>query len=230
MQVHGEHKAPRNGNVERRLGDPASHLSTLTSRPLPHPNLQTMNISRQHGKIVYNFVTKSFDLIVLSKNGISVNHTLFTPQSLPKPLHSRDLLQVGDKSFHFLLPRVRRANPPPAQHTAGTHSNAQPSHPQAQLSSGAGLQSGLHLRDGAEQQQGEQKRARVDTHEQQGDGQQTEAGTERGGEGDASQRQAGEQQQQQDTYQRSSGSDLAPQSAGAAVSSEAHPPPQQLQQ
>ncbi|MEW5306849.1 MAG: hypothetical protein WDW36_009287 [Sanguina aurantia] len=109
---------------------------------------ETMNISRQHGKIVYNFVTKCFDLVVLSKNGISVNHTLFTPQSLPQPLHSRDLLQVGDKSFHFLLPRVRRASPHPAQHTAGTNSSAQPSHPQAQHSSGG------HLRDAAGEQPG----------------------------------------------------------------------------
>lgn len=66
---------------------------------------ENMNISRQHATIRYNFDLKVFELHVLGKNGVTVNNELYTPASQPLALHSQDFLQVGDKSFYFLLPR-----------------------------------------------------------------------------------------------------------------------------
>ena len=65
-----------------------------------------MNISRQHAIIRYNFDTKAWELIVQGKNGVTVNGNLFTPQSQPATLHSQDLMEIGDRSFYFLLPRA----------------------------------------------------------------------------------------------------------------------------
>lgn len=65
-----------------------------------------MNISRQHAKIVFNFDTKNFELIVLGKNGVTVEDVLYTPESPPQPLRSQDLLVIGDKKLHFLLPKT----------------------------------------------------------------------------------------------------------------------------
>jgi len=36
--------------------------------------------------------------------GAIVNGVPVTPESLPHPLSSQDLIQVGDKAFYFLLP------------------------------------------------------------------------------------------------------------------------------
>lgn len=68
-------------------------------------------ISRQHASIRYNFDTKQFELVVLGKNGVSVDHGdgnfhLYTPESPPTALKSRDLLMLGEKKFYFLLPRT----------------------------------------------------------------------------------------------------------------------------
>ncbi|KAK9805125.1 hypothetical protein WJX72_000415 [[Myrmecia] bisecta] len=64
-----------------------------------------MNISRKHAGIVYNFEKGVFELVVLGKNGVTVSGTLYTPSSPPLALRTRDLIQMGDRSFHFLLPR-----------------------------------------------------------------------------------------------------------------------------
>ncbi|GIL48320.1 hypothetical protein Vafri_4599 [Volvox africanus] len=69
-------------------------------------------ISRQHASIRYNFDTKSFELVVLGKNGVTVESSgsgathLYTPDSPPTPLRTRDLLIMGEKRFYFLLPRA----------------------------------------------------------------------------------------------------------------------------
>jgi hypothetical protein len=68
-----------------------------------------MNISRQHAKLVFNFETKNYELIVMGKNGAHVNGALYTPASPPQPIRSQDLLSIADKSFHFLLPRASNA-------------------------------------------------------------------------------------------------------------------------
>ncbi len=68
-------------------------------------------ISRQHAAIRYNFESKCFELIVMGKNGVSVESAatgalvMYTPQSPPQPLRSKDLIIVADKRFYFLLPR-----------------------------------------------------------------------------------------------------------------------------
>jgi hypothetical protein len=64
-----------------------------------------MNISRLHAKINYNFQTARFELTVLGKNGVTVKGTLHTPNSAPVVLQSQDLLQIGESSFWFLLPK-----------------------------------------------------------------------------------------------------------------------------
>uniref|UniRef100_A0A061QN52 Forkhead-associated domain-containing family protein n=1 Tax=Tetraselmis sp. GSL018 TaxID=582737 RepID=A0A061QN52_9CHLO len=63
-----------------------------------------MNISRKHAKIVFNFAKGAFQLEVLGKNGVTVGGVLYTPSSDPLALKSKDLLQIGDTSFFFLLP------------------------------------------------------------------------------------------------------------------------------
>ncbi|PNH10982.1 Fork head transcription factor 1 [Tetrabaena socialis] len=114
----------------------------------------TNTISRQHAAIRYNFDTKCFELVVLGKNGVQVDSGngethLYTPESPPTPLKSRDLLTMGEKRFYFLLPRTpggqsrkrRRTDPSPAPpdaapppaaatgHIGGAP--APPQHPQA---------------------------------------------------------------------------------------------------
>lgn len=66
----------------------------------------SMNISRQHAKIVYNFGNKHYELIVLGKNGVVVGQNLYTPSSPPLPLKSKDVLIVAEKTLCFLLPRL----------------------------------------------------------------------------------------------------------------------------
>eukprot|EP00198_Chlamydomonas_reinhardtii_P008846 XP_001698183.1 predicted protein [Chlamydomonas reinhardtii] len=73
---------------------------------------------RQHASIRYNFDTKQFELVVLGKNGVSVDHGdgnfhLYTPESPPTALKSRDLLMLGEKKFYFLLPRTLGPPLPP---------------------------------------------------------------------------------------------------------------------
>merc|ERR1739848_223541 len=68
----------------------------------------SMSISRKHAKISYNFETKTWELTILGKNGVSVGKILYAPSSPPVALRSTDLLQFGDKlepvSLYFLLP------------------------------------------------------------------------------------------------------------------------------
>ncbi|EFJ46772.1 hypothetical protein VOLCADRAFT_92922 [Volvox carteri f. nagariensis] len=92
-------------------------------------------ISRQHATIRYNFDAKCFELAVLGKNGVTVESTsngtthLYTPESPPTPLRSRDLLIMGEKRFYFLLPRAMggqsrkrpRTEPSPAPGPLGAH-------------------------------------------------------------------------------------------------------------
>ncbi|GMH39980.1 hypothetical protein BSKO_07884 [Bryopsis sp. KO-2023] len=75
-----------------------------------------MNISRKHACIRYNFDKGIFELEVLGKNGVTIRGVLHTPASPPMELRSRDLIQMGDKSFYFLLPKdASRLGPPPKQ-------------------------------------------------------------------------------------------------------------------
>mmetsp|Transcript_12400 Transcript_12400/g.21930 ORF Transcript_12400/g.21930 Transcript_12400/m.21930 type:complete len:190 (-) Transcript_12400:654-1223(-) len=68
-----------------------------------------MNISRAHAKITFNFVNKSFELTVLGKNGATVGSTQLTPSSPPYALKSQETLSIGEKVFHFFLPKVLTA-------------------------------------------------------------------------------------------------------------------------
>ena len=109
---------------------------------------ENMNISRQHAKIVYNFERGAFELIVLGKNGVTVDNergpALYTPDSPALALRSQDLLIIGDKRFHFLLPALpehllkRRRAPAPAAAVAPTppvdeQPSPAPHQPQPQL-------------------------------------------------------------------------------------------------
>ncbi len=92
-----------------------------------------MNISRNHAQIVYNFErgalrahcscvlrlptvvqavfgdTGSWEMVVMGKNGVTVQGTLYAPvDGQPMSgiqLHSQDYIQIGDRGFYFLLPR-----------------------------------------------------------------------------------------------------------------------------
>eukprot|EP00877_Chromochloris_zofingiensis_P010598 jgi/Chrzof1/5792/Cz16g16020.t1 len=64
-----------------------------------------MNISRLHAAIKYNFEHKVWEVHALGKNGVTVNGNLHTPTSPPAILQSQDFVQVGDRSFFFLLPK-----------------------------------------------------------------------------------------------------------------------------
>lgn len=44
---------------------------------------------------------------MLGKNGVTVNGALHTPSPTPVPLLSKDLITMGDTTFHFLLPFKR---------------------------------------------------------------------------------------------------------------------------
>ncbi|GIL74672.1 hypothetical protein Vretimale_2312 [Volvox reticuliferus] len=108
-------------------------------------------ISRQHASIRYSFDTKSFELVVLGKNGVTVESSgsgathLYTPDSPPTPLRTRDLLIMGEKRFYFLLPRAmggqsrkrRRLEPSPVpgQQTHAGTVPAQHQHPAQPLTS-----------------------------------------------------------------------------------------------
>lgn len=63
-----------------------------------------MNISRNHARIFYDFPRRRFALDVIGKNGCQVEGVLHLPGNPPVKLDSQDLLQIGDKSFYFLLP------------------------------------------------------------------------------------------------------------------------------
>lgn len=53
--------------------------------------------------------TGAFELEVLSKNGVTIEGTLHTPDSGPVSLHSQDTIMVSNQSFVFLLPKdIRR--------------------------------------------------------------------------------------------------------------------------
>ena len=94
-----------------------------------------MNISRNHAQIVYNFErgalrahcscvlrlptvvqavfgdTGSWEMVVMGKNGVTVQGTLYAPvDGQPMSgiqLHSQDYIQIGDRGFYFLLPRCQ---------------------------------------------------------------------------------------------------------------------------
>ncbi|THU50529.1 hypothetical protein C4D60_Mb06t21190 [Musa balbisiana] len=81
-----------------------------------------MSISRRHARIFYDFPRRRFVLEVLGKNGCFVEGVLHAPGAPPVELDSRDLLQMGEKRFYFLLPSrsvfaagpVPRCQPPAA--------------------------------------------------------------------------------------------------------------------
>ncbi|KAK9918354.1 hypothetical protein WJX75_003459 [Coccomyxa subellipsoidea] len=68
----------------------------------------SLNISRQHAKILYNFSRGVWELHVLGKNGVTVQGTLHTHTSPPVVLRSQDLIQIADRSLYFLLPRQQQ--------------------------------------------------------------------------------------------------------------------------
>ena len=55
-----------------------------------------------------------WEIQVLGKNGVTVNGALHTPSPSAVPLLSKDLITMGDSSFHFLLPAKRSRCCPPA--------------------------------------------------------------------------------------------------------------------
>lgn len=74
----------------------------------------TMNVSRKHGEIYYDFEKKGFFLRVLGKNGIQVDGTLVSPSDPGGgvvELSSKTWLHVTSREEDrvvFLLPRRRR--------------------------------------------------------------------------------------------------------------------------
>ena len=75
---------------------------------------ETMNVSRKHGEIFYDFEKKGFFLKVLGKNGIQVDGTLVSPsgdEGGVVPLSSKTWLNVTNSDEDrvvFLLPKRRR--------------------------------------------------------------------------------------------------------------------------
>mmetsp|Transcript_18175 Transcript_18175/g.47440 ORF Transcript_18175/g.47440 Transcript_18175/m.47440 type:complete len:230 (-) Transcript_18175:673-1362(-) len=91
----------------------ASKNSTLDVALSP----ENMNVSRLHAKIVFDFRSRFFELVVVGKNGVHLNGVHITPPSDPSqpqsvPLHSQDILVLSDKTFCFLLPKNSPHNPP----------------------------------------------------------------------------------------------------------------------
>lgn len=74
-----------------------------------------MSISRNHAEIKWSFDTQCWELHILGKNGVTVDGTLYTPEHSPVELQSQSMLQIGDRTFYFLLPkdlsRARRKKP-----------------------------------------------------------------------------------------------------------------------
>ena len=67
---------------------------------------ETMSVSRQHARIYYDFSKQGFYLVVMGKNGVSVNGKTVSPGDAPVLLESKSLLEIGNEvSFHFLLPK-----------------------------------------------------------------------------------------------------------------------------
>jgi hypothetical protein len=72
------------------------------------------NLSRRHAEIFCDRVRRRWYIRPLGKNGVLVNGELHSPApdgrpaaglAFAAPLRSRDLLQIGDRTFYFLLPR-----------------------------------------------------------------------------------------------------------------------------
>jgi hypothetical protein len=85
------------------------------SANLDVPLGDSMNISRHHAAIRWNFTAQRWEITVKGKNGVHVNDELITPGPDPDnpigtPLQSRDKLVIGDRVLWFLLPK--RAPPP----------------------------------------------------------------------------------------------------------------------
>jgi len=72
---------------------------------------ENTNVSRNHACIRYNFAQSYFELVVQGKNGVYVEGILHTPGSAPVRLSSQNLIQMGDKSFFFLLPKSSQTAP-----------------------------------------------------------------------------------------------------------------------
>jgi hypothetical protein len=61
-------------------------------------------ISRLHAKITYSNHAKAWEFTCISRNGAFVNGMFVGLGYAPVILHSRSLVQIGDKLFFFLLP------------------------------------------------------------------------------------------------------------------------------
>ncbi|KAK9836684.1 hypothetical protein WJX74_005980 [Apatococcus lobatus] len=68
-----------------------------------------MNLSRQHAQILFDFEKGHWCISVLGKNGVSVNGKHYGPPERC-PLASQDLINMGEQSFWFLLPRQQGAS------------------------------------------------------------------------------------------------------------------------
>ncbi|KAI9475254.1 fork head domain-containing protein, partial [Coemansia mojavensis] len=62
-------------------------------------------VSRRHAKIQYNFLSQSFELQVLGKNGCLVDDQYYA-RGQGVALRHRMVVQIGDTEFTFLLPRA----------------------------------------------------------------------------------------------------------------------------
>jgi len=86
---------------------------SLSLTPPPPPSPSSFSTSSS---------TDEFELEVLGKNGVSVNGTPYVPGDPPARLESKCLLQMGEVSLYFLLPRnpddIFPPPPPPAAATA----------------------------------------------------------------------------------------------------------------
>eukprot|EP01135_Chromosphaera_perkinsii_P006473 Nk52_evm3s514 gene=Nk52_evmTU3s514 len=61
-------------------------------------------ISRKHARIDYNFCNRHFEFSCIGKNGAMVNGKPIEHSGTPVKLFSKDLIQIKDVSFFFLLP------------------------------------------------------------------------------------------------------------------------------
>ncbi|KAJ1812339.1 hypothetical protein LPJ75_003697, partial [Coemansia sp. RSA 2598] len=84
-------------------------------------------VSRRHARILYNFMSQSFELQVLGKNGCLVDDEYYA-RGQSVMLRHKMVIQIGDTEFAFLLPKAAMPadapQPPPLQQQQQQHPHA----------------------------------------------------------------------------------------------------------
>ncbi|KAJ2901005.1 hypothetical protein GGI21_004731, partial [Coemansia aciculifera] len=81
------------------------HQSANDPEPVDIDLGDSKAVSRRHAKIYYNFMSQSFELQVLGKNGCLVDDEYY-PRGTSVPLHHKMIIQIADIEFTFLLPKA----------------------------------------------------------------------------------------------------------------------------